>query len=79
LKYINNQFFDYYFFNLFLYYIIMNFISKFEKIIQNQKTEDIVLDDIVGDVLKISVQYALILLIILVLIYNFYLSYLVTK
>ncbi len=57
----------------------MNFISKFEKIIQNQKTEDIVLDDIVGDVLKISVQYALILLIILVLIYNFYLSYLVTK
>jgi hypothetical protein len=57
----------------------MNFISKFERIIQNQKTEDIALDDIVGDVLKISVQYALILLIILVLIYNFYLSYLVSK
>ena len=57
----------------------MNFISKFEKIIQNQKTEDIALDDIVGDVLKISVQYALILLIILVLIYNFYLAYLTSK
>lgn len=57
----------------------MNFISKFERIIQNQKTEDIALDDIVGDVLKISVQYALILLIILVLIYNFYLAYLTSK
>ena len=57
----------------------MNFISKFEKIIQNEKTEDLVLDDIVGDVLKISVQYSLILLIILVLIYNFYLAYLTSK
>jgi hypothetical protein len=41
----------------------MNFISNFEKILQNTKTEELVLDDIVGDILKISIQYTIILLI----------------
>jgi hypothetical protein len=53
----------------------MNFISNFEKILQNTKTEELVLDDIVGDILKISIQYTIILLIVLVLVYNFYIAY----
>lgn len=57
----------------------MNFITNFERILQNTKTEELVLDDIVGDILKISLQYTIILLIVLVLIYNFYLAYLNKK
>jgi hypothetical protein len=53
----------------------MDIITNFEKILQNHQTEDIVLDDIVGDILKISVQYIVILLIVLILIYNFYVAY----
>ena len=34
----------------------MDIITNFEKILQNHQTEDIVLDDIVGDILKISVR-----------------------
>ena len=53
----------------------MNFITNFEKILQNTKTEELVLDDIVGDILKISIQYTIILLIVLVLVYNYYIAY----
>lgn len=53
----------------------MDIITNFEKILQNTKTEELVLDDIVGDVLKISVQYIVILLIVLILVYNFYVAY----
>ncbi len=53
----------------------MNFITNFEKIISSSKTEEIVLDDIVGDILKISLQYSVILLIVLILIINYYLAY----
>jgi hypothetical protein len=53
----------------------MDIITNFEKIIKNTKTEEIVLDDIVGDILKISIQYMVILLIVLVLVYNFYVAY----
>jgi hypothetical protein len=53
----------------------MDFITNFEKILQNTKTEEIVLDDIVGDILKISIQYMVILLIVLILVYNFYVAY----
>jgi hypothetical protein len=49
--------------------------TNFENLIKNTKTEQLVLDDIVGDVLKVSFQYIIILLIILVLVYNFYISY----
>jgi hypothetical protein len=53
----------------------MDIITNFEKIIKNTKTEEIVLDDIVGDILKISIQYMVILLIVLILVYNFYVAY----
>jgi hypothetical protein len=53
--------------------------TNFESLIQNTKTEQLVLDDIVGDVLKVSFQYIIILLIVLVLIYNFYISYFFRK
>ena len=53
----------------------MDIITNFEKILQNTKTEEIVLDDIVGDILKISIQYMVILLIVLILVYNFYVAY----
>jgi hypothetical protein len=53
----------------------MDIITNFEKILKNTKTEEIVLDDIVGDILKISIQYMVILLIVLVLVYNFYVAY----
>jgi len=53
--------------------------TNFEKLIKDTKTEQLVLDDIVGDVLKVSFQYIIILLIILVLIYNFYISYFFRK
>ena len=53
----------------------MNFLSNFEKIISSTKTEELVLDDIVGDILKISLQYSVILLIVLILVINFYLAY----
>jgi hypothetical protein len=57
----------------------MEYITNFEKIISNTKTEDVMLDDIVGDVLKISFQYLLILLIVLILVYNFYITYFLNK
>ena len=53
----------------------MNFIPHFEKIISRNKTEELVLDDIVGDILKISLQYSVILLIVLILVINYYLAY----
>jgi len=53
--------------------------TNFENLIKNTKTEQLVLDDIVGDVLKVSFQYIIILLIILVLVYNFYISYFFRK
>ena len=53
----------------------MDIITNFEKILKNTKTEELVLDDIVGDVLKISIQYIVILLIVLILVYNFYVAY----
>jgi hypothetical protein len=53
--------------------------TNFEKLIKDTKTEQLVLDDIVGDVLKVSFQYIIILLIVLVLIYNFYISYFFRK
>jgi hypothetical protein len=53
--------------------------TNFESLIQSTKTEQLVLDDIVGDVLKVSFQYIIILLIILVLVYNFYISYFFRK
>jgi len=53
----------------------MNFITNFEKIISSTKTEELVLDDIVGDILKISLQYSVILLIVLILVINYYLAY----
>ncbi len=53
----------------------MDSITNFERIISNTKTEEIVLDDIVGDILKISLQYSVILLIVLILVINFYLAY----
>jgi hypothetical protein len=53
----------------------MDLLTNFEKIIKSHQTEEIDLDDIVGDILKISIQYTLVLLIILVLIINFYLAY----
>ena len=37
------------------------------------------LDDIVGDVLKISFQYIFILIIVLILLYNFYITYFLNK
>jgi hypothetical protein len=57
----------------------MDYITNFQKIISNNVTEDALLDDIVGDVLKISFQYLIILFILLILIYNFYITYLLTK
>jgi hypothetical protein len=59
---------------MFILYI-MDFITNFEKVLQNNKTEEIILDDLVGDILKITMQYIVILLIVLVLIYNFYVAY----
>ena len=53
--------------------------TNFESLIKDTKTEQLVLDDIVGDVLKVSFQYIIILLIVLVLIYNFYISYFFRK
>ncbi len=53
----------------------MNFITNFEKILQNTQTEELVLDDVVGDVLKISFLFIVILFIVLVLVYNFYIAY----
>jgi hypothetical protein len=53
----------------------MDLITNFEKLLQNNKTEEIILDDLVGDILKITMQYIVILLIVLVLIYNFYVAY----
>jgi len=59
---------------MFILYI-MDLITNFEKLLQNNKTEEIILDDLVGDILKITMQYIVILLIVLVLIYNFYVAY----
>jgi hypothetical protein len=53
----------------------MDLITNFEKVLQNNKTEEIILDDLVGDILKITMQYIVILLIVLILIYNFYVAY----
>jgi hypothetical protein len=59
---------------MFILYI-MDLITNFEKVLQNNKTEEIILDDLVGDILKITMQYIVILLIVLILIYNFYVAY----
>ena len=59
---------------MFILYI-MDLITNFEKLLQNNKTEEIILDDLVGDILKITMQYIVILLIVLILIYNFYVAY----
>jgi hypothetical protein len=53
----------------------MDLITNFEKVLQNNKTEEIILADLVGDILKITMQYIVILLIVLILIYNFYVAY----
>jgi len=59
---------------MFILYI-MDLITNFEKVLQNNRTEEIILDDLVGDILKITMQYIVILLIVLILIYNFYVAY----
>jgi hypothetical protein len=48
--------------------------TNFEKLLNNVKT-DSQLDVIVGDVLKMSFQYVLILSIVLILLYVFYITY----
>ena len=53
---------------MFILYI-MDLITNFEKVLQNNKTEEIILDDLVGDILKITMQYIVILLIVLILIF----------
>jgi hypothetical protein len=56
----------------------MDYLTNFQKMLHNTKS-DSELDDIVGGVLKISFQYIFILIIILILLYNFYITYFLNK
>jgi hypothetical protein len=56
----------------------MDYLTNFQKMLHNTKT-DSELDDIVGGVLKISFQYIFILIIVLILLYNFYITYFLNK
>lgn len=56
----------------------MDYLTNFQKMLHNTKT-DSELDDIVGGVLKISFQYMFILIIVLILLYNFYITYFLNK
>ena len=49
--------------------------TNFEKILNNKKTESLVLDDVVSNLLKILSQYFVILAVILIIIVNLYFVY----